>query len=217
LAVADAPSVIVTHLSETVESHADEILSRDDVQAMVERVKEQAPAVVRDVIPDVIALGTLQSALCGLLRERVSVANMPRIIESIADHGKASPDEYVEVVRVRLARQLRDAYAAPDGTLHVITIDPRTEDQIAAVGRENGLDTGGARRLTTRVRECLDRVQAEGLDPVLLTRSDIRRRVRDLIGASVPDVVVLSHAEVLGAERIEAVELVSSEEVAHAG
>src|SRR5262249_47536959 len=127
-------SVLVTHLSETLKAMLGEVLSRDDVKQLVEKVKKIAPAVVEELIPEKLGYGDVQRVLKNLLREGVSVRNMPAILEVLADHAARTKDAEAlsELVRQRLARALVEMHADRDGTIHAVTFDPEVESALAA-------------------------------------------------------------------------------------
>jgi flagellar biosynthesis protein FlhA len=107
--VVDPESVLVTHLTELLREHAHEILSRDDVQKLVDRTKESNPAVVQDFVPDILPLGTVQAVLANLLRERIPIRNLVLILETLADHGRKQkdPEQLAEIVAAEVVAHAR--------------------------------------------------------------------------------------------------------------
>ena len=128
--VVDPPSVLATHLTTVIKNHAFELLGRQEVQNMVDYIKEQNPAVVSDLIPDLINLSELQKVLSNLLREQVSIRDLTTILETLADYGRLTKDVDVltEYVRQALRRQITRQYAGEDKKLQVLTLDPAVED-----------------------------------------------------------------------------------------
>src|SRR6185503_2295103 len=127
--VVDPTSVLVTHLSEVLRGALSEILSRDDVKELVERVKKTSPAVVEELIPAKMGYGEVQRVLRNLLRDGVSIRNMPAILETLADNASKAKDSdaLTEHVRARLSRALCEAHADRDGAVHAVTLDPDIE------------------------------------------------------------------------------------------
>ena len=130
--VVDAPTVLATHITEVIKTQAWEILNRQDVKVLIDHAKEQAPAVVDELIPELLNLGQVQKVLANLLRERVSIRDMVSILETLADQAQATKDldRLTEHVRQALARQILQPLVGKDKTLPVITLDPQIEQQI---------------------------------------------------------------------------------------
>jgi flagellar biosynthesis protein FlhA len=221
-AIVDAESVLVTHLTEVLREHAHEILSRDDVQKLLDKLKETAPAVVGELVPDVLGLGVIQAVLQNLLRERVSVRNLPAILEVLADHGRKTkePDSLTELARQRLSRTLVETHGGDDGAVYALTLEPPLEQALAdALGGSADpkvtaiLSPASMRRLQEAVAASWQAAQARHpRQPVLLVRASIRRYLADLFRAFAPRIPVLSYNEVTTARSIEAAGTVSSRE-----
>jgi flagellar biosynthesis protein FlhA len=226
-ALVDAESVLVTHLTEVLREHAHEILSRDDVQKLLDKLKENAPAVVGELVPDVMGLGTIQLVLQNLLRERISIRNLPAILEVLADQGRKikEPDALSEMARQRLSRTLVETHGTEDGAIFALTLDPQyeqalsdglagsTDPKVTAV-----LSPASMRRLQEAVATSWQNAQAKlQRTPVLLVRSSVRRYLADLFRALSPRIPVLSYNEVTTARSIEAAGIVSCREDAPAG
>ena len=144
--IVEPSAVIATHLTEIVRSSAPEILSRQDVQHLIETLKEDYPALVDGVIPEVVPLGTLQKILQSLLAERIPVRDLATIIETTSDYIGATkePEILAEYVRISLKRQITDLYRDKSGKIHVFTVDPAIEQQMAESiqGSKQGLVLG---------------------------------------------------------------------------
>ncbi len=202
--VVDPASVIITHLSEVIRSHAAEILSRQDVQSLLDHVKEEHPALVNELVPNVLTVGEVQRVLQNLLRERVSVRDLVTILEAITDPARSTrdPDALSEYARRRLARQLTQQYASEDGRLVVITIAPAWQQALLqhVVQTEDGpalhVDSATAQRLLQGLREAMERVAAAGYQPVVLCAPKLRLPLRRLTERSLPSLVVLAYSEV---------------------
>ncbi|HYC76487.1 MAG TPA: flagellar biosynthesis protein FlhA [Planctomycetota bacterium] len=219
--VVDAESVLVTHLTETLKEHAHEILSRDDVQKLVERAKESAPAVVAELTPETAPLGLVQTVLQNLLRERVAIRNLPAILETVADHARRTkdPEAVSEAVRQRLARLLVETYAAPGGVLQALTLDPTYEQQLADA-LAGSVDPRVQAALAPKTLQALQdaaaeqwrKAQAKGKDPVILVRGPVRRYLADLFRALTPRIPVLSFNEAVAARSLDACGQISPKE-----
>jgi len=202
--VVDPASVIITHLSEVIRSHAAEILSRQDVQSLLDHVKEEHPALVNELVPNVLTVGEVQRVLQNLLRERVSIRDLVTILEAITDPARSTrdPDALSEYARRRLARQLTQQYASEDGRLVVITIAPAWQQNLLqhVVQTEDGpalhVDSATAQRLLQGLREAMERVAAAGHQPVVLCAPKLRLPLRRLTERSLPGLVVLAYSEV---------------------
>jgi len=217
--VIDPVSVLVTHISEIIRQTIGEILSRDDVKALVENAKKVAPAVVGELIPERIGYGEVQAVLRNLLREGVSIRNMPAILETIADHvGRTKdPEALTELVRQRLGRALCEMHADKSGTLWAVTLDPAIEARLAsAVGgradpESSPVSPAWLSQLVEQIGGAIAGAARGGKDVVLLARSGVRRFVGELVRASLPKVAVLSYQEVVPARSIETLTTVRME------
>ena len=220
--VVDPPSVLITHLSELTRRHAPELLSRQDVQTLLNHLKQDYPTVVEELIPGVLTIGEVQSVLQQLLAEGVSIRDLVTIAETLADRGRQTkePELLTEAVRSSLARQITVQHRAPDGQLHAITLHPVLERHLA--GSLQQTDTGAAlaiepalmQNLLGEVARQLERAAATGDQPVLLTSSRIRRPLRRLTERSLPALPVLAFNEIASEVEVRAIGTVEVE--AHA-
>jgi flagellar biosynthesis protein FlhA len=218
--VVDPTSVLVTHLAEVIKGSIDEVLSRDDVKELVESARKSSPAVVEELIPAKLGYGELQSVLRGLLREGVSVRNMPAILEVLADNAAKTKDveALTELVRQRLGRVLCEMHADGQGTIHAVTLDPEIERRLAAaVGTAPNpevppVSPAYLQRLVQKIGESIGRATRGGTDVVLLARSGVRRFLGELVRASLPKVAVLSYNEIAPAKGVETLAIVKLED-----
>ena len=116
--VVEPAAVLSTHLSEIIRANADDLLSRQDVKDMCESVREFAPALIEDLIPDKVPFNTLHNVLRSLLHERIPVKDIVTILETMANHSGAGTDLLVEKVRESLRRTISSLYTEPDGHIH---------------------------------------------------------------------------------------------------
>ncbi len=220
--VVDPPSVLITHLSELIKRHAPELLSRQDVQTLLNHLKEEYPAVVDELVPGVLTVGEVQGVLQLLLAEGVSVRDMVTIAETLADLGRQTKEieALTEGVRAALARQLTMQHRDGDGRIHAMTLNPRLEQSLAQA--LSPTDAGMAlvvapdllHRLLTAVASQMERAAAQGHQPVLLTSSRIRRPLRRLLERSVPALPVIAFAEIAREVEVEAIAQVEVEDAA---
>ncbi|ABZ84799.1 flagellar biosynthesis protein flha [Heliomicrobium modesticaldum Ice1] len=203
--VVDPPSVIATHLTEVIKTHAHEILGRQDVQTLVDHVKQTHPAVVSELIPDLLSLGDVQKILAGLLKERVPIRDLVTIMETLADHARITkdPDVLIEYARQALARQIVKPYLVP-GTneLAVISLDPSLENRIreAIQQTEQGtylaIDPMEAQQILSALSSEVERVSQMGYQPVVLCAPIVRLYFKRMTERVVPHLVVLSYNEI---------------------
>lgn len=207
--VIDAPSVLVTHLTEVLKKVAGELLSRDDVKTLVDNLKKTSPAVVDELIPGQLTLGQVQRILSTLLKEGVPIRNLQTILEGLADgcvDGK-DPQKLVEQVRTRIARTIVEPHLDPQGTLHAAFLDPDLEKKLAdAIAGGDGigaLPNGFLGRFVDSTANALAEMARTGRDPVLVTRATLRPFLAEAITGVIPNAAVLSYQETSPAKRIE--------------
>ncbi|MBI3843054.1 MAG: flagellar biosynthesis protein FlhA [Planctomycetes bacterium] len=215
--VVDPVAVLITHLGEVLRSHAAEILSRDDVQELLDHVKERSPAAANELVPNLLTLGQLQKVLQNLLRERVGIRNLPAILEVLADEAgtNRNPEQLTEVVRQRLARTIVAAHVDADEVLAVLDVDPDLERGIAelvtsAEARSAPTAPAIATRFVDAVAAAHREAAARGIEPVLVVRSPIRRAVAEMVATAVPRCAVLSYNEIAIVKKIDTVGTVSA-------
>jgi len=222
--VVDPPSVLITHLSELTRRHAPELLSRQDVQTLLNHLKEDYPTVVEELIPGVLTVGEVQTVLQHLLAEGVSIRDLVTIAETLADRGRQTKEAeaLTEAVRGSLARQITVQHRAPDGQIHAVTLHPVLERHLA--GSLQQTDTGAAlaiepalmQHLLAEVARQMERAAATGEQPVLLTSSRIRRPLRRLTERSLPALPVLAFNEIASEVEVRAIGTVEVEAYAAA-
>lgn len=210
--VVDAPSVLATHLTEIIRNHAHSLLGRQEVRTLVDGVKESYPAVVEELIPDLLSLGEVQKVLQNLLREGVSIRNLVTILETLADFARVTKDvdTLSEYVRQALGRQICAGLTDQDGRLYVVTLDPAVEDTLEAAIRrtEQGvylsLEPGWAQKALANAARELEKLTAGGHNPVILCGAEVRPHVRRLLERVSPKVGVLSYNEIPSGTEVEA-------------
>jgi flagellar biosynthesis protein FlhA len=207
--VIEPSAMISTHLAELVKTHAFELLSRQDVQTLIENAKAINQAVVEELVPHVLQLGDVQKVLQHLLRERVPIRDLVTILETMADFGARvkDPDQLGELVRASIARTITRQFLDADNKLHCITLEPSLERSLAesvnvtSYGSTLVLDPGPQRALMDELQQEMDRAMAAGCQPVLLCGTSIRLPMRRLLERYIPTLHVLAYNEV--AERAD--------------
>jgi flagellar biosynthesis protein FlhA len=202
--VVDAVSVMVTHLSETVRRHCHEILTRQDVQALLDNLKQTNPAVVNELIPAQLTVGQVQRVLQNLLAEGISIRNLAGILEKVSDHAALTknPDELSEYARRALGPQITKAYQSDNGGLRAITIDPRLEQQLAQGVRQSPsevaliIEPRMARHVMETLSKVIQQMLSAGHPPVLLCAPQLRLAFRRFFENTFSDLAVLSYSEV---------------------
>ena len=203
--IVEPSAVIATHLTEVVRSSAPEILSRQDVQHLTETLKEDYPALVDGVIPEVVPLGTLQKILQSLLSERIPVRDLATIIETTSDYIGATkePEVLAEYVRISLKRQITDLYRDKSGKIHVFTVDPAIEQQMAESiqsskqGLVLGLEPSLSEKLLAGMGKLIEKMSNSGQIQLCICSPNIRLVLRKLAESKYPALNVVSYNEIL--------------------
>jgi flagellar biosynthesis protein FlhA len=214
--VVECPGVLATHITEVIKSHAAELITREEVQALTKQLKEKAPALVDEVIPGQLKPGELQKVLQGLLRERVPIRDLETILETLGEWAPRTRDADVltEAVRNALARTICGQYKDETNTVHCITLDPSLEDTINGYVERNErgsfltLPPQLARQVTERIAEHVARLLQTGYSGVVLCSPQVRAFVRKLIEQALPTVAVLSYNEIVKGINVESVGIV---------
>jgi flagellar biosynthesis protein FlhA len=218
--VVDAVSVIATHLSEIIKSHAAEILSREDVNSLLENLKESAPVLVKEVVPEVMKPAEIQRVLQNILRERVSIRDLSAILETLGEYGAKTKDPEIltEYVRNALARSICEQHKDKDGKLHVVTLDPKLEDKI-----NSGIErTERGTFLTLTPQQITDIVKAitaeieklvsAGHLPIVLCAPQIRAQLKKILDTTKANIAVLSYNEIVSDVNVQSLGTVEYKE-----
>jgi flagellar biosynthesis protein FlhA len=202
--VVDAASVLITHLSETVKRNCHLILSRQDVQNLLDNLKQTNPTVVTELIPAQLNVGQVQRVLQNLLAEGISIRNLAGILEKVSDYAAVTknPDELSEYARRALGTQIVKPFQADNGSLQAITLDPRLEQQIAqGVKQTPGeislmMEPKLARHVVDSLSQKVQQLLTAGQPPIILCAPQIRLAFRRFFETTFADLTVLSYAEV---------------------
>lgn len=204
--VVDPSTVIATHLTEVLRSHADELLGRQDTQKLLDNLAKTHPKVVEEVVPSALPLGSLQKVLQNLLRERVSIRDLLTICETLADFAPMTKDTSIltEYVRQKLGRSIVSSLIDDDGKLSVLTLAHKVEDfiresiQKTDQGVYLNLEPNLAQRIIEGAQSLVEKVTNEGYQPIILCTPVIRRHLRHLLERFMPQVIILSNNELAG-------------------
>lgn len=216
-AIVDPPSVVSTHLTEVIKKHAHELIGRQEVKSLVENIRENSPAVVEELIPNLMAIGEVQKVLMKLLKEKVSIRNLLVILETLADYSSQTKDTDVltEYVRQALSRQITLQYTNPNEALQVITAGASLEKKFAeSVHRTDqgsylSIDPEASQTIFQKISEQVTQLQQSGVQPILLTSPATRMYMRQFVERFAPDLPVLSYNELEPEVEIQSVGVVN--------
>lgn len=215
--VVDNSTILTTHLTEIVKTHAADLLSRQDVHKLLENLAQNYPKVVEELTPNLLPLGTIQKVLQNLLREQVSIKDLLTIVETLSDCASLNkdPDLLTEYVRQKLARTITKNYENKEGILPIITLDQRLEDtlrekiQRGEQGSYLVLEPGWAQKLLAAIKKAWEQGGQMGSPPVLLCSSILRRHLKRLLERFMPQIAVLGHNEIAPPTKIKSLGTVS--------
>jgi flagellar biosynthesis protein FlhA len=215
--VVDAESMIVTHLTETIRRHVDELLTRQETKKLIDALKEQNAAAVEEVVPEKLGVGEVQRVLQHLLRENVSIRDLGTILEAIGDRAASTRDPAIlaEYARQALARSITFHYLDSNKSLQAISLDPNLEQEITESvtqtrdGEYLAMDPARAQTVVRLVSGEVEQATGMGLRPVLLCSGRIRRHLRRLIEQALPQLPVVSYNEILPGIRVESTGVVA--------
>lgn len=215
--VVDPLTVMITHLTELLRSHAAEILTRQDTQTLIDAIKQDSSAVIDELIPNLLTIGDVQKVLQNLLAERVSIRDLPTILEALADTARLTKDTdlLTEYVRQALVRQISKQYQGEDGVIRAFTLDPALEQTMADglrqmdMGVQLILDPATVQRILEATRAQVERMAAKGHQPVALCSPKIRIHYRRLAERMLPTLAVLSYNDLAPGVGLETVGMVA--------
>lgn len=215
--VVDASTVVATHLTQLIQTHADELLGREEVQQLLDTLEQSAPKLVEELIPDVLPIGVVSRVLKNLLQEGVPIRDVRTIVETLAEHGTKSQDPAVltAMVRIALGRSIVQSISGISQELEVITLDPALEQilQNSVKGPDQSgtaLEPGLADRMHQTLFSMTQRQEASGKAPVVLVSAPIRNLIARFVKHSIPSLKVLSYNEVPDNKQIKIVATVGA-------
>jgi len=214
--VVDPPSIIATHLTEVIKRHAHDLTGRQEVQTLIDNIKQNYPAIVDELVPKVMTVGEIQKVLANLLKEGVSIRDMVTILETLADYAPVTHDADIltEYVRQGLGRAISKKFFA-DNKSNVITIDPKLEQIIMdSVQRtEHGsyltIEPDVTNSILSSLSKQVQRLVELGQQPVVLASPIVRLYFKRLTEKFLPGLVVLSYSEIDPSIEVQSVGMVS--------
>lgn len=197
--VVDASTVVATHLNHLIHAHAAELLGRQEVQQLLDRIAKESPMLVQDLVPKTLSLTTLQKVLQNLLDESVPIRDMRTILDVLAEHAATVNDttELTSLIRLALSRAIVQHIFPGEEELQVIGLDSSLDRVLLqALSNSAGLEPGLADRLLREAQQAMDRQAGLGLAPVLVVQHPLRVLLARFLRRSLPQLKVLSHAEI---------------------
>jgi len=209
--VIEPATVISTHLAEIVKNYASELLSRQDVQTLVENARHTNKTVVEELVPHVLQIGDIQKVLQHLLRERIPIRDLVTILETMADFGSRikDPDQLGEIVRSSISRTITRQFLDGSNRLHCITLEPTLERKLSdgvtqtSAGSMLTIEPQDQAELFEKLQKEVDAASAKGCQPVLLCGTTLRLPLRRLIERQMPSMSVLAYNEVASRADVE--------------
>lgn len=215
--VVDPPSIIATHLTEVIKKHLDELTTRQDVQTLINNVKESHPTLVDELVPKLLSVGEVQKVLMNLLNEGITIRDLVTIFESLADNAVTSRDTDIltEYARQSLKRAISSTFLNENDSNSVITLDPSLEQMImdsvkqTEQGTYLALDPEITAKVYESVEQEISKLISIGRSPILLTSPIVRIYFRRLTEEQFPDLIILSYNELDSQAEIQSVGMVS--------
>ena len=202
--VVDPSTVIATHLTEVFKRSLADFLGRQEVQSLLDNLAKHAPKAVEELVPNVLSLGIVQKVLQNLVRENISIRDLLTIVETLADYGTnvKNPDVLTEYVRERLSRTIVRPYMDQENTLPIITLNPDVEKTVQDSIRQTeggaylALDPATAQHVIQAVNQAVENAIVSDGQPVVLTTPMVRPHLSQLIMRFIPNIPVISQAEI---------------------
>ena len=215
--ILDPLQVLLRHLRIVVNQHAPELLTRDATRHLVDETRKTSPAVVDELIPDIMKLSDVQRILQRLLSEGVSIRQLSIVLETLGDESDATKSdvELTESVRQRLARTICAQFRDDRERLHVITLDPALEEQIQKAGQLRGrelmldLPSQQVESICRSIDRELEQLRGQGRPEIVLVTPEIRPMVKRLTRHLLPQIIVLSYAEITAETKVVSLGIVS--------
>jgi flagellar biosynthesis protein FlhA len=210
--VVDLSTIIATHVTELVRQNAHELLGRQELQLLLDNVKQKAPKIIEDLIPNLLPLGTVLKVMKALLKEAVPVRDIRTILEALADAAPTQKDPQIltEVVRTALARTITKKLVGPDGQIQLLTLDRTIEETIAGgiiqtdQGQQLSLDPEFVRGFIGSLNQQAMELASQSSHAIVLCSPLIRAHLKQLVDRFIPNLVVLSHNEITSNVNVKA-------------
>lgn len=216
--VVDPPSIIATHLTEVIRNNLNELLTRQDVQNLINNIKDNNQALIDELVPKLIGIGEIQKVLQNLLSEGISIRDLVTIFETLADHAAVTRDTDIltEYVRQSLKRAISGKYFPPNEVTNVITLDPKVEQEIMAAvknteqGAYLSLDPARTKAIMDSLGEELKKLEDMGKNPIVITSPIVRLYFKKLASDYYKDIIVISYNEVESNVELQSVGMVTA-------
>ncbi len=216
--VVDPPSIIATHLTEIIRQHIAELLTRQDVQNLVNNLKENNPSLVEELIPKQLGLGEIQKVLQNLLKEGISIRDLLTVFETLADYAPTTRDTDIltEYVRQSLKRAISNKYFPPHETTSVITLDPKVEQEIMGSVKQTeqgaylNLDPDKTKKIMASVGNEIQKLENLGKSPIIITSPIVRMYFKRLTEDYYKDLNVVSYNEIESNVELQSVGMVTA-------
>ncbi|MGP0687856.1 flagellar biosynthesis protein FlhA [Priestia aryabhattai] len=214
--VVDSPSVVSTHITEVIKSYAHELIGRQETKQLIDHTKETYPILIEEVTPNPLSVGDIQRVLAKLLKESVSIRNLPVIFEVLADYGKMTSDTdlLTEYVRQGLARQITSQYTVQEGLLRVLTLSGKVEKTMAEAvqqtehGNYLSLDPNVSQAIVESIAKQIETLSFQEQSPIVLCSPAVRMYVRQITERYFPHMAVLSYNELEANVEVQSVGVV---------
>ena len=202
--VVDPPSIIATHLTEVIKHHLDELLTRQDVQNLIDNIKESNKTLVDELVPKLLGVGEIQKVLQNLLKEGISIRDLVTIFETLADYAATSRDTDIltEYVRQSLKRAISNKYFGDENMTEVITLDPKVEQMIMSSIKQTeqgayiSLDPAVTKKILNATEAEIQKLENKGLNPIIITSPIVRMYFKKMTNEYFSDLVVISYNEI---------------------
>lgn len=216
--VVDPPSIIATHLTEIVRQYISELLTRQDVQNLVNNLKESNPALVEEMVPKLLGLGEIQKVLQNLLKEGVSIRDLLTIFETLADYAPTTRDTDIltEYVRQSLKRAISSKYFPSHETTSVVTLDPKVEQEIMGSVKQSEqgayltLDPEKTKAIMASVEQETKKLESLGKNPIVITSPIVRMYFKRLTEDYFKELIVVSYNEIESNIELQSVGMVTA-------
>jgi len=216
--VVDPPSIIATHLTEVIRSHLDELLTRQDVQNLINNIQENNSTLISELVPKLLGVGEIQKVLQNLLREGISIRDLTTIFETLADYAPTTRDTDVltEYARQSMKRAISNKYFPRGEMVSVITLDPKIEQEIMGSVKqtEQGsyltMDPDRTQSIMRSLKTELTKLEEIGSSPIIVTSPIVRMYFKHLTGDYFKDLVVISYNEIESDVELQSVGMVTA-------
>ena len=215
--VVDPPSIIATHLTEVIRNHLDELLTRQDVQNLINNIQEQNTTLISELVPKLLGVGEIQKVLQNLLREGISIRDLVTIFETLADNAATTRDTDVltEYVRQSLKRAISNKYFPANEMTSVVTLDPKVEQEIMSSVKQTeqgayiNLDPDRTKGILASVGDEVEKMEELGKNPIIITSPIVRMYFKKITEEQFKDLIVVSYNEIENDVELQSIGMVT--------